>query len=189
VVGDEIEKGDRVVAACRPGSGAGSAFARLVGVLRSVDVAFFALVVAVTLGVDFEAAAVAPAAPFCVFVVLTALAALTALPLLATPAGFVFSLAAGRREVATLPVEEVVAGAGAADGPRRRPGDLVGASGPVGSSASSAANSRFDRAVTERLRGPRTGVRGVNTHPTPGTGFPPIRRSGSKSHGRSAWNS
>lgn len=40
-----------------------------------------------------------------------------------------------------------------------------------------------------RLFGPRTGVRGVKTHPTPGTGFPPISRPGSNSHGRSAWNS
>ena len=48
---------------------------------------------------------------------------------------------------------------------------------------------RFDRAVTDRLRAPRTGVRGVKIHPTPGTGFPPISLPGSKSQGRSAWNS
>ena len=43
--------------------------------------------------------------------------------------------------------------------------------------------------VTARLRGPRTGVRAVKIHPTPGTGFPPIRRPSSNSHGCSAWNS
>ena len=32
-----------------------------------------------------------------------------------------------------------------------------------------------------RLRGPRTGDRGVKIHPIPGTGTPPMRRSGSKS--------
>jgi len=40
-----------------------------------------------------------------------------------------------------------------------------------------------------RLRTPRTGLRGVKIQPTPGTGFPPINRSSSKSQGCSAWNS
>jgi len=34
-----------------------------------------------------------------------------------------------------------------------------------------------------------TGNRGVKTQPTPFTGFPPIRRPSSKSHGYSSWNS
>ena len=37
--------------------------------------------------------------------------------------------------------------------------------------------------VARRLTGPRTGVRSRNTHPTPGTGLPPIRRPSSKTHG------
>ena len=33
-----------------------------------------------------------------------------------------------------------------------------------------------------RLLGPRTGVRGVKIHPTPGTGLPPMSRPSSNSH-------
>ena len=44
-------------------------------------------------------------------------------------------------------------------------------------------------ASAARLRTPRTGLRGVKIHPTPGTGLPPISRSSSKSQGCSAWNS
>ncbi len=49
----------------------------------------------------------------------------------------------------------------------------------------------FDRAsaVAARLLGPRMGSLGVKIQPTPGTGFPPIRRPSSKSHGCSPWNS
>ena len=43
--------------------------------------------------------------------------------------------------------------------------------------------------VAARLRGPRTGRRGVNIHPTPGIGFPPMSRPSSNSQGCSAWNS
>ena len=40
-----------------------------------------------------------------------------------------------------------------------------------------------------RLTIPRTGRRNEKIQPTPGTGLPPMRRPGSKSHSYSAWNS
>ena len=43
--------------------------------------------------------------------------------------------------------------------------------------------------MTARLRGPRTGSRGVKIQPMPGIGFPPMSRPSSKSQGCSAWNS
>ena len=43
--------------------------------------------------------------------------------------------------------------------------------------------------VATRLRGPRTGDRRTNIHPTPGTGVAPRSRPCSKSHGCSPWNS
>ena len=86
-----------------------------------------------------------------------------------------------------------------ADLPRDPLGVRVGAesgSGPSTSPsldrsrpASAAFAPRFDLQVTDRLLAPRTGVRGVKIQPTPGTGLPPMSRPGSKSHGRSAWNS
>ena len=36
---------------------------------------------------------------------------------------------------------------------------------------------RLESRTASRLRGPRTGTRAVNTQPSPGIGFPPIRRS------------
>src|SRR5436853_2297325 len=45
--------------------------------------------------------------------------------------------------------------------------------------------SRTDR----RLAGPRTGARSTKTHPTFGTGLPPISRPSSKSHWYWPWNS
>ncbi len=59
----------------------------------------------------------------------------------------------------------------------------------VSRSTSAARPSRLDLEVTDRLRAPRTGVRGVKIQPTPGTGLPPMSRPGSNSQGRSAWNS
>src|SRR4051794_5021940 len=47
---------------------------------------------------------------------------------------------------------------------------------------------RVDARTAMRLRGPRTGVRSMNTQPTPGTGFPPTSRPSSKSHSYSPWN-
>ena len=41
----------------------------------------------------------------------------------------------------------------------------------------------LDSRVARRLTGPRTGVRATNTHPTCGTGLPPMRRPSSNSHG------
>lgn len=38
-----------------------------------------------------------------------------------------------------------------------------------------------DSRVARRLVGPRTGVRATNTHPTAGTGLPPMSRPSSKS--------
>ena len=56
--------------------------------------------------------------------------------------------------------------------------------------ACSAPFAPFDAArVTRLLTGPRTGVRGRKTHPTAVTGFPPISRSGSNSHGCLTCNS
>ena len=79
---------------------------------------------------------------------------------------------------------------GRGPGDRRRRPSLTRRSGPVGAVGGSPPSaSRLDLAVTERLRGPRTGVRGVKTQPTPGTGLPPISRPASNSQGRSAWNS
>ncbi len=46
-----------------------------------------------------------------------------------------------------------------------------------------------DPRVALRLTGPRTGTRSTHTHPTCGTGLPPIRRPSSKSHVYSPWNS
>ena len=43
--------------------------------------------------------------------------------------------------------------------------------------------------TTSRLFGPRTGVRSMKIHPTPGTGLPPTNRPLSKSQACSAWNS
>ena len=40
---------------------------------------------------------------------------------------------------------------------------------------------RFESRTASRLRGPRTGTRGVKTQPSPGMGLPPIRRSLAKS--------
>ncbi len=40
-----------------------------------------------------------------------------------------------------------------------------------------------------RLRGPRTGWRGLKIHPIPGTGVPPRRRPRSNNQGCSPWNS
>ena len=57
-----------------------------------------------------------------------------------------------------------------------------------GGVSSSAGASTFSL-VALRLLAPRTGRRGVKIQPTPGTGFPPIRRPGSKSQGCSPWNS
>jgi len=48
---------------------------------------------------------------------------------------------------------------------------------------------RFACRRTSRLRGPRTGARGVKIQPTPGTGLPPISRPRSNSQLYSAWNS
>ena len=50
---------------------------------------------------------------------------------------------------------------------------------------------RGDRAsrCALRLVGPLTGSRSTNTHPTNGTGFPPMRRPSSNSHGYVPWNS
>jgi hypothetical protein len=90
------------------------------------------------------------------------------------------------------------------DVPRLRP-RLVrpGASGAMASAVASAMASatgsstfrvvrRLARSASRtatRLFGPRTGVRGVKIHPTPGTGLPPISRPSSKSHLYSPWNS
>ena len=57
------------------------------------------------------------------------------------------------------------------------------------SSASSGRRFRLASFTDSRLRGPRTGLRGVKIQPTPGTGLPPIRRPLSKSHSYSPWNS
>src|ERR1039458_3014273 len=54
---------------------------------------------------------------------------------------------------------------------------------------SSASPSASASRVALRLRGPRTGRRGVKIHPTPGTGLPPTRRPSSKRHGCSSWYS
>ncbi len=43
--------------------------------------------------------------------------------------------------------------------------------------------------TASRLRGPRTGWRGLKIHPTPGTGVPPRRRPRSNNQGCSPWNS
>ena len=43
--------------------------------------------------------------------------------------------------------------------------------------------------VASRLRGPRTGWRGLKIHPIPGTGVPPRRRPRSNNQGCSPWNS
>ncbi len=53
----------------------------------------------------------------------------------------------------------------------------------------SALSSFLARCVVLRLTIPRTGRRNEKIQPTPGTGFPPMRRPGSKSHSYSAWNS
>src|SRR5882757_3396231 len=76
-------------------------------------------------------------------------------------------------------------------GPRSSPLELGPACCAFFTAEPDPARVRFRPAarVAMRLFGPRTGVRAMNTHPTPGTGFPPIRRPSSNSHSYSPWNS
>ena len=82
--------------------------------------------------------------------------------------------------------------------PLERPPEALAVAGPAGSTTSLVATAiafvtRFLACTVSRtawrLRGPRTGWRGLKIHPMPGTGVPPSRRPRSNNQGCSPWNS